>query len=144
MNDLVLNINDMNDDEFWAKCPHCCCFILPKLIVSFGTENNKNNRLLLTTSIIDRVFLYSPKTLNYNMFDNGKSNYNQNLEDFKATQNPFFWNIIWYFKVKNLPFDFMLPYKDDIFYYLLNNKQRKNEIEEKELKNTVKVVLEPP
>jgi hypothetical protein len=137
MYDFMSNIKDMNDDLLWAKCPYCGYNYLPKLKVFFGTENNKNNRLLLTTSIVDNVILYSPKTLNYNMFDSAKNNYNINLEDLKSNYNPFFWNIIWYFKVKKLPFDFILPYEDNIVYYLINNKQKKNDTEEKynKLKN---------
>ena len=127
----MLNIKDIGDDLLWAKCPYCGYNYLPKLKVFFGTENNKNNRLVLTTSIVDSVILYSPKTLNYNMFDNAKNNYNINIEEFKSNYNPFFWNIIWYFKVKKLPFDFILPYEDNIFYYLINNKQKSNDYKEK-------------
>jgi hypothetical protein len=93
--------------------------------VKFGTENNKNNRLMTTTSIVDDVILYSPKTLNYNMFDSTNTNFNINIEEFKSNYNPFFWNIIWYFKMKKIPFDFILPYEDNILYYLINNKQKK-------------------
>ena len=126
---FMSNMKQVNDDLLWAKCPYCGYNYLPKLKVVFGTENNKNNRLVSSTSIVDSVVLYSPKTLNYNMFDATKNNYNINIEDFKSDYNPFFWNIIWYCKMKKLPFDFILPYEDNIFYYLLNNKQKnKDEI----------------
>ena len=131
MLDFMINLNEVNDDLLWARCPYCPCKYLPKLKVVFGIENNKNNRLISTTSIVDSVVLYSPKTLNYNMFDSAKNNYNINVEDFKSTYNPFFWNIIWYFKMKKLPFDFILPYEDNIFYYLLNGKQKKQNEEQK-------------
>jgi DNA-directed RNA polymerase subunit RPC12/RpoP len=124
MYQLIKNLNEINNDLLWAKCPYCGYNYLPKLKVKFGTENNKNNRLKLTTSIVDDVILYSPKTLNYNMFDNTKTNININLEEFKSNYNPFFWNIIWYFKMKKLPFDFILPYEDNILHYLINNKQK--------------------
>ncbi len=134
--DFMSNIKEINDDLLWAKCPYCGCNYLPKLKVVFGTENNKNNRLISTTSIVDSVILYSPKTLNYNMFDSAKNNYNINIEEFKSDYNPFFWNIIWYFKMKKLPFDFILPYEDNIFYYLLNNKPKlQNEEKTKEIHN---------
>ena len=138
MYDFMSNIKDMNDDLLWAKCPYCGYNYLPKLKVFFGTENNKNNSLLLTTSIVDNVILYSPKTLNYNMFDSAKNNYNINLDDFKSNYNPFFWNIIWYFKVKKLPFDFILPYEDNIIYYYINNKQKINDTEDKKEKEKEK------
>ena len=124
MIDFMINLNEINDDLLWARCPYCPCKYMPKLKIIFGTENNKNNRLISTTSIVDNVVLYSPKTLFYNMFDSAKNNYNINIEDFKTNFNPFFWNIIWYFKMKKLPFDFILPYEDNIFYYLLNGKQK--------------------
>jgi hypothetical protein len=123
--EFMSNMKQVNDDLLWAKCPYCGNNYLPKLKVIFGTENNKNNRLVSTTSIVDSVVLYSPKTLNYNMFDATKNNYNINIEDFKSDYNPFFWNIIWYCKMKKLPFDFILPYEDNILYYLINNKQKK-------------------
>ena len=140
--DFMINIKGMNDDLLWAKCPYCKASYLPKLKVVFGTENNKNNRLVSTTSIVDNVVLYSPKTLNYNMFDTAKNSYNINIEEFKSEYNPFFWNIIWYFKMKKLPFDFILPYEDNIFYYLLYNKPKiKDEIKvkNKEISNNFKV-----
>lgn len=136
MYQFIKNLNEINNDLLWAKCPHCGHNYLPKLKVIFGTESNKNNRLMLTTSIVDNVILYSPKTLNYNMFDNTKTNININIEEFKSNFNPFFWNIIWYFKMKKLPYDFILPYKDNILYYLINNKQKKiDESKDKNLKN---------
>ena len=134
MNDFIYSLKEINDDLLWAKCPNCRGKYLPKLKVVFGSENNKNNRLISTTSIVDSVILYSPKTLNYNMFDNGKNNNNINIEEYKSNYNPFFWNIIWYFKMKKLPFDFILPYEDNIFYYLLYNKP-KNTKETKKTKN---------
>ena len=136
MYQFIKNLNEINNDLLWAKCPHCGHNYLPKLKVIFGTESNKNNRLMLTTSIVDNVILYSPKTLNYNMFDNTKTNININIEEFKSNFNPFFWNIICYFKIKKLPYDFILPYKDNILYYLINNKQKKiDESKDKNLKN---------
>ena len=75
MYQLIKNLNEINNDLLWAKCPYCGYNYLPKLKVKFGTENNKNNRLKLTTSIVDDVILYSPKTLNYNMFDNTEYQY---------------------------------------------------------------------
>ena len=125
MYQLVKNLNEINNDLLWAKCPCCGYKYLPKLKVKFGTENNKNNRLMLTTSIVDDVILYSPKTLNYNIFDSTKTNFKINVEEFKSNYNPFFWNIIWYFKMKKIPFDFILPYEDNILYYLINNKPKK-------------------
>ena len=46
-----------------GKMPFCKSAYLPKLKVRFGDEINKNNKLINSTSIVDEVILYSPKTL---------------------------------------------------------------------------------
>ena len=105
------NINDTNNDIVWAKCPFCKSPYLPKLKVIFGDEINKNGKLKKCTSIVDEVILYSPKTLEMNFFDNS----NIDIDKLKLNYNPVFWNLIWYFKINRLPFDFILPYNDNIF-----------------------------
>ena len=106
------NINNTNDDILWAKCPFCGFDYLPKLKVIFGDEINKNDKLSKCTSIVDEVILYSPKTLKMNFFDNS----NIDVNNFKLNYNPIFWNLIWYFKINGLPFDFCLPYEENIFF----------------------------
>ena len=108
----INNINNTNDDIVWAKCPFCNFDYLPKLKVIFGDELNKNNKLSRCTSIVDEVTLYSPKTLKMNFFDNS----NIDVENLKVNYNPVFWNLIWYFKITGLPFDFILPYEANIFF----------------------------
>jgi len=130
MNQFMLNINDTNNDLLWAKCPYCGKNYLPKLKIIFGSENNKNNRLLFNTSIVDNVMLYSPKTLNYDMLDNMQNNNMLNIEELKIIDNPFFWNVIWYFKMKKLPYDFILPYEQNILYRLINDKPKEKEKED--------------
>ena len=105
------NINNSNNDIVWAKCPFCGFAYLPKLKVIFGDENNKNGKLKQSTSIVDEVILYSPITLNMNFFDNS----NIDIDKLKLNYNPIFWNLIWYFKINKLPFDFILSYNDNIF-----------------------------
>ena len=104
-------INDTYNDILWAKCPFCKSAYLPKLKVRFGDEINKNNKLINSTSIVDEVILYSPKTLKMNFFDNS----NIDVDNLKLNYNPIFWNLIWYFKINGLPFDFFLPYEENIF-----------------------------
>ena len=106
------NINNTNDDIVWAKCPFCGFDYLPKLKVIFGDELNKNNKLSRCTSIVDEVTLYSPKTLKMNFFDNSSID----VDNLKINYNPVFWNLIWYFKIAGLPFDFILPYEGNIFF----------------------------
>ena len=126
LNQFILKINDTNNDLLWAKCPYCESNYLPKLNIIFGSENNKNNRLKGTTSIVDSVILYSPKTLNYSMLENIQNNFEINVEEFKSNYNPFFWNVIWYFKMKKLPFDFILPYEKNILYRVSIGKPKDN------------------
>ena len=106
------NIDNTNNDIVWAKCPFCKFGYLPKLKVVFGDEFNKNNKLINSTSIVDEVILYSPKTLKMNFFDNS----NIEVDNLKLNYNPAFWNLIWYFKINGLPFDFLLPYEENIFF----------------------------
>ena len=106
------NINNTNNDIVWAKCPFCGFGYMPKFKVVFGDEINKNNKLSKCTSIVDEVILYSPKTLKMNFFDNS----NIDIDKFKLNYNPIFWNLIWYFKINELPFDFFLPYEENIFF----------------------------
>ena len=106
------NINNTNNDIVWAKCPFCQFDYLPKLKVVFGDEINKNDKLSKCTSIVDEVILYSPKTLKMNFFDNS----NIDVDNLKLNYHPIFWNLIYYFKIAGLPFDFILPYEENIFF----------------------------
>ncbi len=113
------NINDTNNDLVWAKCPFCKFSYLPKLKVIFGDEINKNDKLSKCTSIVDEVIIYSPKTLKMIFFDNS----NIDIDNLKLNYNPIFWNLIWYFKINGLPFDFILPYEGNIFRGNTENKK---------------------
>ena len=124
MSQFMNNINnEVNNDLFWAKCPYCGKNYLPEIKIIFGSENNKNNKLMTTTSIVDNVMLYSPKTLNLSLFENIKENNEMNIDEFKAKYNPFFWNIIWHFQINKLPFDFILPYEDNILQNLIKKQK---------------------
>ena len=111
---IKINDNDIFNDLLWAKCPYCGANYLPTLKIIFGTENNKNDKLIKNTSIVDNITLYSPKTLNYDMLGNIQNNNVINVEELKVHNNPFFWNVIWYFKINKLPYDFILPYRQNI------------------------------
>jgi hypothetical protein len=108
---FLKNINNINNDIVWAKCPFCLHSYLPKIKVIYGDEINKNDKLKQSTSIVDEVILYSPKTLKYNFFDNS----NIDIDKLKLNYYPIFWNLVYYFKINKLPFDFILPYEDNIF-----------------------------
>ena len=108
---FLKNINNINNDIVWAKCPFCLHSYLPKIKVIYGDEINKNDKLKQSTSIVDEVILYSPKTLKTNFIDNS----NIDIDKLKLNYYPIFWNLVYYFKINKLPFDFILPYQDNIF-----------------------------
>ena len=108
---FLRNINNINNDIVWAKCPHCEFSYLPKIKVIYGNEINKNDKLKQSTSIVDEVILYSPKTLKTNFFDNS----NIDIDKLKLNYYPIFWNLIFFFKINKLPFEFILPYEENIF-----------------------------
>ena len=149
------NYKEMARDLIWAKCPKCNEYLLPKLTVQFGKEVNINGTLKYGTSKYDCVVLFSPLSLkeNYNnslLKDYGiKLDVEELLEKYSTT----FWNTLWYFKLNNLDYDFMLPYEhnmDDILFNLnqeitttelyklnqkLNQNINKDNIDNKENKN---------
>ena len=109
--DFVKNLNDTNNDTFWSKCPFCKSSYLPKIKIIFGTEINKNNKLKTNTSLVDEVVLISPKTIQMTILDYSDID----IDKFKLNFNQIFWNLIWYFKISGLPYDFILPYTENIF-----------------------------
>ena len=109
--DFVKNLNDTNNDTFWSKCPFCKASYLPKIKIIFGSEINKNNKLKTNTSLVDEVVLISPKTIQMTILDYSDID----IDKFKLNYNQIFWNLIWYFKISGLPYDFILPYTENIF-----------------------------
>ena len=140
MNQFMNKLNDINDDLLWAKCPYCGSGYLPKLKIIFGYENNKNNKLINNTSIVDSVVLYSAKTLNNTIFENTQNNKMINIEQFRSAYIPFFWNLIWHFKIKKLPFYFILPYEENVLYQLINKKPREKQNNEI-IRNKIDIVI---
>ena len=140
MNQFMMKLNDINDDLLWAKCPYCGSGYLPKIKIIFGYENNKNSKLINNTSIVDSVVLYSAKTLNNNIFENTQNNKMINIEQFRSAYIPFFWNLIWHFKIKKLPYDFILPYEENVLYQLINKKPKVKE-NNNDNKNKIDIVI---
>jgi len=119
--DFHQNLNNTsNNPLMWARCPFCKNEYFPKIKIIFGSEINKNNKLKNSTSLVDIVALYSPKILQMNVLDYSSID----VDKYKLNYNQFFWNLILYFKLIGLPYDFMLPYTENIFRpkKSLNNK----------------------
>jgi hypothetical protein len=138
MNDIDLNIlsrdfHNMRRDVLWATCPHCESTLLPKIGVRLGNELNRYHKLQYETSSYEAIVLYSPFFLKYN-YNNGllKEFGNKlDVENFKMRFNAVFWDSIWYFKAKNLDFEFMLPYEYSVnlsTFSTLNNHIKVNNI----------------
>ena len=92
-----------------------------------------------STSKYDSVVLFSPLSLkeNYNnslLKDYGiELDVEQLLEKYSTT----FWNTLWYFKINNLDYDFMLPYEQNMeeVTFNINQEVTTSEIYESQLKN---------
>ena len=116
------NFEEMNREIMWVKCPHCNQYSLVKFWIQFGKEINKNGKMRYNTCKNDSVVLFSPYSL--------KMNYKALLRDFGIRldveelmfkYNNIFWNTLWYFKLNNLEYDFMLPYEKEFDEEILNN-----------------------
>lgn len=116
LNKIARDFSNMRRDVFWATCPKCESFLLPKIGVRLGVELNTFNKLKFNTSSYEWLVLYSPFHLKFNL-NNGilkEFKIKLQVEDFKMQFNAIFWDAIWYFKIKNLDFTFMLPYESKI------------------------------
>ena len=113
---LSLNYKDMTRELMWTKCPHCNEYILPKITIQFGDEINKSGKLSINTSKNDCLVLFSPYFLKVNSSNSLVRKFGTKLdvEELMLKYNTIFWNSVWYFKLNNLDFDFMLPYEQQL------------------------------
>lgn len=138
LNEIAKDFKKMLKDLEWAKCPYCDSAILPKLRIKYlnnsyeygidfkneyrnskdfsGNNNNTNNNtnfdIYEFNESDETEVLYSPFHLkfNYNNTSFIESRLKLDLDYFKVKFNAIFWNSIWYFEKKGLPYDFLLPY----------------------------------
>ena len=113
---ISMNFKAMDRELQWTKCPKCTTPILPKLTVQFGKEINKNGKMKQNSCKLDNIVLFSPFFLkdNYNSVALRACGVNLDVEDLMLKYNNIFWNSLWYFKLKHLEYDFMLPYEEGI------------------------------
>ena len=113
---ISMNFKEMNRELSWTQCPNCQASILPKLTVQFGKETNKNGKMKQNSCKLDNVVLFSPFFLkdNYNSVALRAVGVKMDVEDLMLKYNNIFWNSLWYFKLKHLEYDFMLPYEEGI------------------------------
>ncbi len=119
---LSRDFDEMRRDILWVTCNVCGANLLPKIGVRLGCEFNKYNKLQFDTSSYEGIVLYSPFFLKYN-YNNGllkEFRTRLDVENFKLRFNALFWDSIWYFNLKHLDYDFMLPYEYNIKLTQLN------------------------
>jgi len=122
---ICRNFKDMNKELEWALCVFCQTKILPKLRVKYldkkecqsnhGFQMRRNS---FASSYSDHYncdeseVLYSPFHLKYNFYNSSfiESRLKLDIDNFKIKFNALFWNSVWYFKIKDLPYDFISPY----------------------------------
>ena len=129
------NFKEMDRELTWIKCPSCGNPILPKITVQFGKEINKNGKMKQNSCKLDSVVLFSPFFLkdNYNSVALRACGVKLDVEDLMLKYNNIFWNSLWYFKLKQLEYDFMLPYEeqiekkvDDYLYIVIGDEENQN------------------
>ena len=111
------NFKEMDRELQWAKCPECGTQILPKINIQFGREINKTGKMKHNTCKLESIVLISPfflKDENYNSVVLRSCGVKLDVEDLMLKYKNIFWNSLWYFKLKNLEYDFMLPYEEGI------------------------------
>ena len=150
---ISMNFKAMNRELTWITCPECDNSILPKLTIQFGKEINKNGKMKQNSCKLENIVLFSPFFLknNYNSAALRTCGVKMDVEDLMLKFNNIFWNSLWYFKLKHLEYDFMLPYEEglnkEIDDYLDisigddENKNDNNNNENKiEIKNEEKII----
>ena len=141
---ISLNFKAMDRELTWTKCPKCKMQILPKITVQFGKEINKNGKMKQNSCKLDNVVLFSPFFLkdNYNSVALRACGVKLDVEDLIFKYSNIFWNSLWYFKLKHLEYDFMLPYEeglnkevDDYLDICIGDDDEENKENEKENDN---------
>ena len=97
-------------DVFWAKCPLCENYILPKMSVKLGTIIDN-----IPCFKEDKFTLHSPYNLKNALKDIIDKQKILNIDLFKINFPNEFWSCIWYFNLQNLDYDIILPYEINIF-----------------------------
>ena len=127
LEDISKDFNSMSRELEWTQCPKCKNPILPKILIQFGKEINKTGQMERNTCNFENVVLFSPYGL--------KNNYSStllktfgielDLDTFILKFGGIFWDSLWYFKLNNLEYDFMIPYENKFEAKYLNKLEVK-------------------
>jgi len=152
LDSICRNFKDMNKDLEWALCANCQTKILPKLRIKYLKKKQENFNYEIPTPVFnlrhescssvtsehyncdESEVLYSPFHLKYNFYNSSfiESRLKLDIDYLKVKFNAIFWNSIWYFKIKDLPYDFISPYAEPLAERVkmsnFNNNMNNNEI----------------
>ena len=114
--ELCKNYKNIKKEIFWAECPFCKKEILPKLIVSLGSELFIKNNNDFNTSKKTQFTLLSTNEIKNNIKDIINKNKDKifHILNFKDDYTNLFWSCIWYFKLNKIDLDIILPYEWNI------------------------------
>ena len=132
LEEVCKNYKGMTRELEWVKCPKCKNPMLPKILIQFGKEINKDGQMKFNTSKYENVVLFSPYSLKNNYTTTLLKNFGVklDLEELIMKYGGIFWDSLWYFKLNKLEYDFMLPYEKKIEVEYVNtfgiNKGKKN------------------
>ena len=126
---VSLNYKEMSRELMWAKCS-CGEYILPKITIQYGSEINKSGKLKINTSKNECVVLFSPYFLKSNYRPLVKKNgIHLDVEELMPKYSVLFWNSLWYFKLYNLEYSFMLPYQQYLDIIIVDTQLSINTLE---------------
>ena len=110
--ELTINYKNMSKDPK-LNCPECKQLFTPIVHIKFGDT-------------VEKITLYGVYYL-YTLSNELVQNYGSkmNMDDLRNKYKDFFWNCIWYFRLKGLSFDMMLKYKFINYYSVINDNQNK-------------------
>lgn len=103
-----------NEYDFEATCAGCKDKYMPNLRVRIGLEVGHETK----TSNRENTIFASPRSLKAlvrDLLDDQRSKFRLEIELFRIYNPVIFWNLIWHFNDLGLPFEFMLPYEQEVF-----------------------------
>lgn len=96
--------------EYEAACMQCREPELPKIQVKIA----KN--MAETQGYLEEELFVSPQTLKAlvrDVMSDKVYRFNLDIENFRAYNSMIFWNLVYYFLIYDLPFDFIMPYEEN-------------------------------
>jgi hypothetical protein len=103
--------------KYESECAWCGEVFIPKLQVKIGLEVAYFN--IKSHAIREEYLFVSPFMLRQLVSDLIISNKELNLEQFRCGYPMIFWNCVWYFYRKGLPFEFVLIYDEENYSELI-------------------------